>query len=66
MRQPRIDWLRKRRVQFVDLFRDCFQSCDVFCLVAPALFILNYCEAFSQSLRQIGNYIYLHSTTNKH
>jgi hypothetical protein len=30
------------------------------------LFIPNYYEAFSQSLRQNGNYIYLHSTTNKH
>ena len=36
MRQPRINWLRKRRLQLVDLFRDCAQSCDVFGFVAAA------------------------------
>lgn len=58
MHQPRINWLWKCRLQLVDLFRDCAQSCDVFCLVAAALFIPNHCEAFSQSLRQTGQSVF--------
>ena len=57
MRQPRINWLWKRCLQLVDLFRNCAQSCDVFWLVAAALFIPNYCEAFSQSVSKIDKHV---------
>src|SRR5262249_37657014 len=50
MRQSRIDWLRKRCLQLVDLFRHCAQSCDVFCLVAAAFLVTNDRETFSQRL----------------
>jgi hypothetical protein len=49
--------MRKLFLQLVDFFRNCAQSCDVFCLVATALFVSNHCEALSERLRQIGNYI---------
>ena len=63
MRQPGFDRLRKRLLEFLDLFRDCFQSCDVFYLVVTALLISNHCEAFSQRLRQIDQRIFHLSNT---
>jgi hypothetical protein len=53
MRQSGIDWRRKRLLEFLDLFRDCSQSRNVLYFVATAFLISNYCQALSQSLRQI-------------
>ena len=41
MSQARIDSLRKRRLQFVDLFRNRAQSIDVFCLITAAFLVVN-------------------------
>ena len=49
MLQSRINGLRKRLLQFVDLFRDLAQSGEVFCLVTAALLVVNDREALSQS-----------------
>jgi hypothetical protein len=58
MRQSRIDWLRKRGLQLVDLFRHRAQSRDVFYLVATAFFVMNDAQTFSQSLRKIDKSVF--------
>ena len=50
MRQSRIDWLRKRCLQLVDLFRDGAQSRHVLLFIAAAFFVVNNGETFSESL----------------
>ena len=47
MGQARIDSLRKRRLQFLDLFRDRAQSIDVFCLITAAFLVVNDGKTFS-------------------
>ena len=58
MRQPGIDWPRKRLLECLDLLCDCFQSSNVVCVVATALLVSNYYEAFSESLRQISESVF--------
>jgi hypothetical protein len=38
----------------IDFFGDGAQSIDVFCMIAAAFLVSNYCKPFSQGLRQIG------------
>src|SRR5262245_57376274 len=54
MSQARIDSLRKRRLQFVDLFRNEAQSRHVDVWISPALLVVNDREPFSQRMREVG------------
>ena len=58
VRKPRIDWFRQARPQILDSIGNLFQPRDVLRFVAAAFFILNYREAFSQSIRKIGSHIF--------
>ena len=55
MRQPRIDRLRKRRLQLLDLFRDRPQSCHVRVRVAATFIVVNDRETFSQGVSKSDN-----------
>ena len=54
MSQSRVDSLRKRRLQYVDLFEDGAQLRHIDVWVSMALFVVNDRETFSQRLSQIG------------
>ena len=58
MRQLRIDWAWQRCLQFVDLFRNSVQPLHMRFCIAPAFFIGNDGETFSQSLSEIGSHIF--------
>jgi hypothetical protein len=46
MGQARVDWFWQRRLQHIDLFRNCLQARQMFCRIASALFVMNNGEAF--------------------
>jgi hypothetical protein len=55
MCQSRIDWLRKRRLQLFDLFRNLAQPRHVRVCIPSAFFVANDRETLAQSVSKLGN-----------